>query len=473
MITKINSLSSFGNYRQFQWGSNAAFTKRNLIYGWNYSGKTTLSRIFQVLSESKKLAEFSGCKFEVEFQGGIKQTQANIASNPHIKVFNRDFIQANFQQEHKAPAVFIVGGNTIHLRNRIARLNAHETKTKAIESGFTTSHARLKKDLDSIGTSQASSVATLTGGKTYNRPKLMADIDQVRASPTSFFLSDAALEAKVSLLRSTMEWQDIKAVTSPTTQLEALRSNLEVITQKTATNEAIAKLKDDRDLESWIRKGLAHHKDSTQCEFCGSSIPADRLTALQKHFSQAYEDLTAEVADQVAALEKTLFQVTLPDERDLMPDLKEQFLTCEAQLDAWLICANGVISELTTLAKKKQIALETQFNCVVDTSHCSEVVQIILDMNELIAAHNQRRLQISTEKSAAKTAIEKHHAANFYQTENILAREIAIETVEAKVTRGSKSLDRDCRQGVRNRNTGSAAIHCRTKNQRNHSVSLA
>lgn len=39
MIIKINRLTNFGNYRQFQWGGTANFTKYNLIYGWNYSGK--------------------------------------------------------------------------------------------------------------------------------------------------------------------------------------------------------------------------------------------------------------------------------------------------------------------------------------------------------------------------------------------------------------------------------------------------
>jgi wobble nucleotide-excising tRNase len=440
MITKINSLSSFGNYRQFQWGSNFAFSKRNLIYGWNYSGKTTLSRFFQVLADQNNLAKFPGCKFEIERQGGAKLTQANFTSNPSIKVFNRDFIQENFQQEHKAPAVFIVGGNAIHLRKRIARLNTHAAKTKVIESGLSASQARLKKELDSIGTSQASSIATLTVDKTYNRPKLLADIDQVRANPVSFLLNDPDLQAKVSLLRTTQVWEDISTAAYPTVQIETLRSNLENTVQKTASNEAIVKLKENRELESWIRTGLAHHKDSTQCEFCGSTIQDDRLSALQKHFSKAYEDLTSEVADQLIVLEGSLVQVTLPDERDLMPDLREQFFTLKGKLNAWVAWANGVIGELLTLAKNKQLALETQFNCVVDTSRSLDVAQVVVDINALIATHNKRRLQIHTEKNVAKTAIERHHAASCFQTENILAKETAIASIEAEVTRAKNLL---------------------------------
>jgi wobble nucleotide-excising tRNase len=150
MIIKINSLTNFGNYRQFQWGNTTKFTKYNLIYGWDYSGKTTLSRLFQVLAMPTELTQWQGCQFEVELQGGAKLTHTNLANPQRIKVFNRDFIQSNFQQENKAPAVFIVGGNTIHLRNRITRLNEHVDKTRTIMAVLNERHQQLKmKDTNS------------------------------------------------------------------------------------------------------------------------------------------------------------------------------------------------------------------------------------------------------------------------------------------------------------------------------------
>lgn len=440
MIIKINRLTNFGNYRQFQWGSNTNFTKYNLIYGWNYSGKTTLSRLFQVLAKPTELTQWQGCQFEVELQGGAKLTHVNLANSLRIKVFNRDFIQSNFQQEHKAPAVFIVGGNTIHLRNRITRLNEHETKTHTIKARLNERHQQLKKELDSLGTTHASSFATLTGDKTYNRTKLAADIARVKATPDTFILSDEALQAKVSLLRSTQEWKDISPVENITTDLETLRQDISAVMKKTASNEAITKLKENRDLESWIRTGLTHHTNAAQCEFCGSTISADRLTALQKHFSKAYEDLTSEVTTQVNTLENTKFTIALPDERDFMPDLKDQFITLKGKVDAWNIWANGVIGELATLAKQKQLALETQLSCAVATSRASEVTQIIADINTLITEHNQKRSQLDIEKIAAKEAIEKHNAATFYQTNNISDKETAIQTAEAKVGRAINLL---------------------------------
>lgn len=440
MIVKINRLTNFGNYRQFQWGSTTNFAKYNLIYGWNYSGKTTLSRLFHVLATPNELTQWQGCQFEVELEGGAKLTHANLANPQRIKVFNRDFIENNFQQENKAPAVFIVGGNTIHLRNRITRLNQHADKTRTIKAGLNERYQQLKKELDSLGTTHASSVATLTGDKTYNRTKLTAEIARIKATPATFILSDEALQAKVSLLRSTQEWKDISPVANITTDLETLRQDLATVLEKTASNEAITKLKENRDLESWIRTGLSHHANATQCEFCGSTIPADRLTALQRHFSKAYEDLSSEVTAQVSALGTTKFTIGLPDERDFMPDLKGQFVTLKGKVDAWIIWANGVIGELEILVKQKQIALETQFSCVVDTSRAPEVTQIVADINTLVAEHNQKRSQLDREKMAAKEAIEKHYAATFYETNNISDKEIAIQTAETNADKAQNLL---------------------------------
>ncbi len=442
MICRINRLTNFGNYRQFQWGGTTPFAKRNLIYGWNYSGKTTLSRLFQILAEPNQIAQWQGSQFEVELQGGATMTHANLANPPRIKVFNRDFIQRNFLQEHQAPSVFIVGGNTIHLRNRIGRLNEHETKIVGIKERLSENHRRLQNELDSLGTNHARSFGTLTGDRTYNRTKLVAEIDRVKATPDAFILTEKDLQAKVALVHSTEQWANINTVNAPAENPDALRLTLQAVMQKTASNEAITKLKENRDLESWIRTGLSHHVGSSQCEFCGSEIPEERLTALQKHFSEAYEDLTAEVASQVATLEEAELVIKLPDERDFVPDLRAQFVALKTRIEEWATWARAAVGELTQLAKLKQLSLETPLACVVATGRASEIEQLVLDINALVTDHNQKRTQIDVEKRAAKGAVDKHHAASFYKDNNVLGRESAIEAAMDQVNAAQDSLNR-------------------------------
>lgn len=440
MISRINHLTNFGNYRQFQWGGTTPFAKRNLIYGWNYSGKTTLSRLFQILAEPNQLAQWQGSQFEVELQGGATMTHANLANPPRVKVFNRDFIQRNFQQEHQAPAIINVGNTAIKLRNRIARLNQHASKINYIKSRFKEQQEQLQREFDSLARADASATATLIGDKTYNRTKLTGDINRVKATPDAFMLSEEQLQAKVALVRSTEQWANINIIQAPVENLDNLCIALHKVVQKTASNEAIAKLKENRDLESWIRTGLAHHVGSSQCEFCGLVIPDERLTALQKHFSKAYEDLTTEVSSQISTLEETEVAIGLPDERDFVPDLRAQFVTLKARIENWLTWANSAVGEFITLAKEKQLSLETQLACVVDTSRAPEIDQIVLDINALVSAHNQKRAQIDTEKSSAKESIEKHQAASFYQSNNVLHRESAIQAAKDQVDKAQNLL---------------------------------
>ena len=49
MFTKID-IKKFGLYKDFTWGSLPELGRVNIVYGRNYSGTTTLSRIFDGIS---------------------------------------------------------------------------------------------------------------------------------------------------------------------------------------------------------------------------------------------------------------------------------------------------------------------------------------------------------------------------------------------------------------------------------------
>jgi wobble nucleotide-excising tRNase len=64
MIERIESIRDFGIFRDLSWDNNLSdFGKLNLIYGWNYSGKTTLSRIFQAIEQRKVTDEYAQGSF--------------------------------------------------------------------------------------------------------------------------------------------------------------------------------------------------------------------------------------------------------------------------------------------------------------------------------------------------------------------------------------------------------------------------
>jgi wobble nucleotide-excising tRNase len=83
MIEYID-IQDFGSFQNFVWrdsirdgGNNIEkFKKLNIIYGRNYSGKTTLSRIFRSLETGKLPDKFENPAFTVGTDSGtITQTQ--------------------------------------------------------------------------------------------------------------------------------------------------------------------------------------------------------------------------------------------------------------------------------------------------------------------------------------------------------------------------------------------------------------
>lgn len=73
MINKIESIRDFGIYKSFSWNSATGlknFNHKNLIYGWNYSGKTTLSRIFSSLRDKKMHGSYDRSFFKINTTAG-------------------------------------------------------------------------------------------------------------------------------------------------------------------------------------------------------------------------------------------------------------------------------------------------------------------------------------------------------------------------------------------------------------------
>ena len=105
MFQKID-ITNFGSFSNFQWAATLPdFKKVNLLYGRNYSGKTTLSRIFRCLETKELHKNFSNPQFTLIYPTGTSQTitQADLQNSPvsdRVFVYNSDFVKANLSWLH-------------------------------------------------------------------------------------------------------------------------------------------------------------------------------------------------------------------------------------------------------------------------------------------------------------------------------------------------------------------------------------
>ena len=133
MITKID-IDKFGLFENYKWdtfiGRNEIFRRLNIIYGRNYSGKTTLSRILNSIYEKQLPLNYENGNFEVTFSDGSTLTQRNLSTtnlNYNVRVYNSDFVKTNLSWLHKDDGTIspftILGSKNIVIDTKIKEID--------------------------------------------------------------------------------------------------------------------------------------------------------------------------------------------------------------------------------------------------------------------------------------------------------------------------------------------------------------
>lgn len=110
IIKKITKIKNTGILHDFNWSNlklkdntvNPDFKTINLIFGWNGTGKTTLSRVlrnFELGKVCKKLEKYRNSEYEIELTDGSKLSHIDLENKKNIRVFNKDFIEENIFQD--------------------------------------------------------------------------------------------------------------------------------------------------------------------------------------------------------------------------------------------------------------------------------------------------------------------------------------------------------------------------------------
>jgi wobble nucleotide-excising tRNase len=134
MFTNIDMLYGAGVLDGYK-GADAQlpdFGRYNLIYGWNASGKTTLSRFFRFMErpDGAKFPPGAYAKFRAA-RSAIDTRNEQDRAQCSVRVFNSDFVEDNLQRGHTtAAALFIVGNENIRLSRRIG-LFTHQRQRMA------------------------------------------------------------------------------------------------------------------------------------------------------------------------------------------------------------------------------------------------------------------------------------------------------------------------------------------------------
>ena len=225
MITKFLNIKNLAVFKNFDWnnevrdkGNNVIlFNKINILYGRNYSGKTTLSRIARALETGRISDKYENpqCTVCITDNADVVETDFH-SHNKTIRVFNDDFIKENLRfivnQDENVQSFAILGEGNNEIEEEIERLKSslgsnEEKKETGLYKDFKSFNAlyvaankthsdansSLKNQLNSKATGQPNGIKYQPekyGEVNYDIRKLKNDIISVKKT-TFIPLTDA------------------------------------------------------------------------------------------------------------------------------------------------------------------------------------------------------------------------------------------------------------------------------------------
>jgi len=335
-VKRIESIKDMAVFQDFRWASSvrdegnnvAEFRKINILYGRNYSGKTTLSRIFRALETGSVSEKYSSPEFQLSFNGGTNATQNSLNSHGQVvRVFNEDFVRDNLHfivdDEQAINSFAILGEDNAKLEEEIekheAELGSEEDNSGLLgdllgaEDEFKKakkSHGDKSTELETKLRDKANKAGSgikhnkSFGDANYNVPKIKADIATVTRDTYSP-LTDEQVDQFHDLLREEPK-PEIPESSSFNLQYSAIASKAkDLIEKKIQASDPIQELLNDAALATWVRTGREHHQGKRdKCAFCGSDLPKDLWEKLDKHFNQESEELRQALDNLLGSIER-------------------------------------------------------------------------------------------------------------------------------------------------------------------------
>lgn len=466
MITKINKIKNLGLVlSDYRWGSHIKagtqlpeFKRYNLIYGWNATGKTTLSRLFAAV-EQGELKSVPTLEYEIEdkdkrkFKNGEK-------FNKKVRVFNQDYIENNIKiREGKAKSITLILGDVN--KDIVEKIEEDKNKlnVKSDELKKQTSLLSQKnKNKNSIFTEIAKTIyIAIMGGAVRNYIKTNAEADFDKLTKKELLIGDELQKNAIAVKQNSKPKLNIIEEIKFKYKEEDKNFDLavtdllyeaKILLGQTVESQIIQRLKDHPDISSWVETGIKIHEEhkSTNCEFCGATIREERLLELSKHFNEADKKLKDDIdllIDKINKIIVSLNNIQFYDKARLYAELQDTYETAVKNLNTEKNIIIKILSKIIILLENKKYkttdALELKEELITD-----KFIKYHKDINSLIETHNKKTDEFDTQKNKAIDKLKAHYLSTIYDDVKNLEKEIIeLENEIVNINYGDSSVPGD------------------------------
>lgn len=411
MISKILEIDRFGLFNSFRWDSGISeFKKYNVFYGWNYSGKTTLSRVFSNFEDSQKHPDYPTCSSKILTEDGARYDCESWGCPHPIKVFNIDFIENNLKWDAQIEPILLIGEENIKLQEELKTLREQqELKNKDIKDASTKAQS-IESNIDGKTTDKARQIKNTLSIPNYTKRNLIPVIQEIRLTPQ--LLDEESLKNYIDTYRSIDKKPKISSIPVPVHNIDELKSKVRDLLQTKVVSKTIRKLQDDPSLGEWVRQGKDIHAGKDICEFCGNRLPADLIDKLNDHFSNEYDKHIRVLNSAISELKSKSISVSFVDVARLYQEFTSEYSALKSEADGQISIYNENLKTLITALSEK---IKNPFNALdlPLIKKGADVSQPINKINEIINKHNKISDSFEIRKKQALGILEKHFASEF------------------------------------------------------------
>lgn len=450
MIKSIQRLRKFGVFEDFSKTAGLSdFREKNIIYGWNYSGKTTLSRLFATLGSKVPNVDFGAATFSILDQQNQSATESTLSTcTKIIEVFNSDFVASNLSWTGSDfQPILLLGEDAAEAEKKISPLNDYLTRCRVGFAAKKRAIATVEGEVAEAKTAGARRIKTsLQLVDAFTAAHLTSEINAVGKDLSAALLTDTqyADDMKLALTAEKDKLKPVDQLVLPQLILPTLLANAStVLTAKPAFSKTIDYLRTNKAVSDWVEVGLTLHVGKEDCEFCGNKLAAERLNELRGHFSQDLINHKSAVSALVTRAGAGILKSVKLEKNDFAPKWAEA-------LDAHNFAIAGLVEaynlELQSVLQALQDKLSSPFD-EVDAPHILPSVAPLLAeayerANVTIKDNNQNSDDFSKEKRSAIQRLKRHFAAQFSIDANL------VEAVQTKALLG-RHMNRFHEIGVR------------------------
>ena len=446
-LRQIPRIRDYRIFRDYRWPPDLhPFARVNVIYGWNGSGKTSLSTLLEHVADRTPLTEG-----EVTFEfasGSVTGDRLGVASVPDMRVFNRRFVDRTIGAINKGVEhIYYLGKASVEKQEEVERLRGELTEARAEADEARSAAEAAQRAVEQFSAERAKHIKELLLGSpahaNYNRTRFEQAITRLDAATAAGALLSDHERGRLQLERREQARPAVQMVTLKEPQLPALTARAASLLSRTVVSETLDELIRAPAVAAWVERGLSLHSGNDRrsaCRFCGGALSDERRRALEGHFNDVFKGFTAELdglSREIGVAISALAAIPLPPEEAVYDALRGDYAAAALAVKEAAVETSSFLRSLSDAVARKQAEPFATFELSPEiAAHPPEgdaMRSAVASLNRVLTEHGTRTSTLNERIQTACERLERAAVAEAFDEYHRLRGEIPTAEALANV----------------------------------------